>query len=312
MTFSAPSLFLGRITSHSFTPHTFQGLFPHMMTNGRKRTVALVAAICALASTVLLATSATAATPSCFGRTATIVAKPGQVTIGTKGPDVIVGTAGADIIKGKGGRDLICGGGGADKISAGKGRDYVAAGPGDDVVRGGKGHDVIQGGPGDDILRGRKGNDELRAEEGLDKCYGGPGADAFYSCNEAPPAAAAPATSPSEREAQMVALVNDLRSDHGVDPLEVSVDMSGIAREWSGELTNSFRHNTSVSSQLPVGWTAWGENIAYNSSVATAFEALVDSPSHLANMTDDTFTHVGVGIEVENGWVYVTQVFARY
>ena len=56
----------------------------------------------------------------------------------------------------------------------------------------------------------------------------------------------------------------------------------------------------------------WGENIAYNSSVQAAFNALVNSSGHFRNMVNPDFTHIGVGVHVENGRVYVTQVFARY
>src|SRR5581483_534259 len=60
------------------------------------------------------AVPAQAATPTCFGQPATIVATNphGEVITGTDGHDVIVGSPGPDTIYGRGGDDLICGMGG--------------------------------------------------------------------------------------------------------------------------------------------------------------------------------------------------------
>lgn len=103
-------------------------------------------------------------TAGCFGRQPTIIAVPGQVTIGTNGPDVIIGTAGNDTIKGRGGNDRICAFGGGD------------------VVRGGKGADRISGGNGDDLLFGNRGSDKIAGNKGIDNCTGGAGNDTITSC----------------------------------------------------------------------------------------------------------------------------------
>ncbi len=110
----------------------------------------------------------------------------------------------------------------------------------------------------------------------------------------------------------MVDLVQQLRAQYGAGDLEVSVEISEVARAWSENLPDGFYHNPSVGSQIPSGWRMWGENIAYNGSVVAAFEALVDSSGHFRNMVNPDFTHLGVGVYIENGRVYVTQVFARY
>lgn len=279
--------------------------------NASRRLIAvLFAAVLALVAGVTVFTPASGAqTATCFGRTATIVAQPGVPTVGTKGSDVIVGTSGNDIIRGKGGHDFICAGGGADRVYAGYGRDTVDLGSGADFAKGGPGHDVINGGPGNDLIRGRSGRDTIRGDGGIDTCYGGKGRDTLQSCNEPPPPSA-PTLSARERE--MVNLVQDLRAQYGAGALEVSVDISEVARNWSIELPNGFHHNPSVGNQIPGGWRMWGENIAYNSSVQAAFNALVNSSGHFRNMVNPDFTHIGVGVYVDGGRVYVTQVFARY
>ena len=282
-----------------------------MFSNGRNRTVMLAAALALLATAFGFVSSSANAQSSCFGRTPTIIAKPGVVTVGTKGPDVILGTSGNDIIKGRGGRDLICSGAGADSVYGGKGRDYIDLGGGADKATGGSGHDFIAGGNGNDVIRGKRGNDEIRAEGGADRCYGGPGRDFLHSCNDKP-ATSASASGLSNAEAEMADLVNGLRSRVGARSLRVNLEMSGVARDWSRQLPSGFRHNPAVGSLIPSGWTSWGENIAYNSSVNAAFNALVNSPGHYANMTNSSFSEIGVGVHVDDGWVYVTQVFARY
>lgn len=63
---------------------------------------------------------ATAASPTCLGRSPTIVGTAGaDVFCGTGRADVIVARGGADAIYGGGRRDIICGGGERDKIYGG-------------------------------------------------------------------------------------------------------------------------------------------------------------------------------------------------
>ncbi len=47
-------------------------------------------------------------------------------------------------------------------------------------------------------------------------------------------------------------------------------------------------------------------------AVQAAFDALVASPGHYANMTNPEFNHLGVGIPVEGSSFWFTQNFAHY
>jgi hypothetical protein len=70
---------------------------------------------------------ASAATPRCLGKKATIVgSRKADLIKGTARVDVIVGLGGGDTIKGLGGRDLICGGRGTDKVLGGGGSDLLS------------------------------------------------------------------------------------------------------------------------------------------------------------------------------------------
>ena len=122
------------------------------------------------------ATPADAATPTCDGRSATIVGTPGNDTlVGTPGNDVIVAEGGADVIKGMGGSDLICAGGGEDTVRGGGGNDTIFGGPRSDVLVGGPGSDYLIGGADDDTLEGDEGDDTLKGGSGHDAIDGGPG-----------------------------------------------------------------------------------------------------------------------------------------
>ena len=119
-----------------------------------------------------------AAGPMCEGRSATIVAKPGQTVVtGTRGRDVIIGTDAADRIDGRGGNDTICAGRGNDSVRGGAGNDVIRGGAGKDLLRGDNGNDVLLGGAGNDDVRGDAGRDRLAGGSGDDRVDGGAGAD---------------------------------------------------------------------------------------------------------------------------------------
>jgi hypothetical protein len=157
--------------------------------------------------------------PSCLGKTATMVATPGKELNGSPGRDVIVGSAGADRIEGGAGNDLIC------------------AGPGADVVSGGGGNDRVVGGPGGDLLRGNAGNDRIEGGKGRDLCLGGGGSNRLTGCergkspettraNRAP--LAKDLTFSSDEDSPKSIAVGELASDEDGDPLSiVSLDTSG-------------------------------------------------------------------------------------
>lgn len=148
------------------------------------------------------------ATPalSCDGRTATIVAKLGQVTWGTDDADVIIvepGTSAAVTrIHAKNGNDLICGGSSADEIHAGGGDDRILGGDGNDVIYAARGSDFVNAGrgddwvddggvktdgqpmpvgDGDDVIHGAAGNDTLRVGFGKNKVFGEDANDTIWA-----------------------------------------------------------------------------------------------------------------------------------
>lgn len=134
-----------------------------MILGSRRATLVLAGAL--VASVGVVPGTASAATPTCFGKQATIVGtNTGERIVGTPDADVIVAKGGDDTIFGRGGRDRICGGGGKDTLVGARGRDRLKGGRGADNFFGGQGSDVMIsgqgsfhvmfGGPGDDFYNG--------------------------------------------------------------------------------------------------------------------------------------------------------------
>jgi len=115
-------------------------------------------------------------------------------------------------------------------------------------------------------------------------------------------------------EAEMIRLVNDLRARVGVAPLAPNAAVGVVARRWSQTMceTGDFQHNPFFSEQYPVGVSRLpGENIATARGTRQAFDALVDSPGHYANMVRAGFTSIGVGVAIgANGTMWFTQNFS--
>jgi uncharacterized protein YkwD len=133
-------------------------------------------------------------------------------------------------------------------------------------------------------------------------------------------------------EVEMARLVNELRRNLNLAPLTVHTRQSTkhtslwtVARAWSLTMRDwdIVEHNPDYARQyptLPVHWTSAGENIAFNSAsartimdaVQVAFDGLVASPGHYANMTNPEFNHLGVGIAAKGSSFWFTQNFAHY
>lgn len=113
------------------------------------------------------------------------------------------------------------------------------------------------------------------------------------------------------KEAEFVALINELRADHGLAPLEVHGELTAKARDWSRTMA---AEGDIWHSDLPDGvtadWQRLGENVGMGGSVPALHQAFVDSPSHFENLVDPGFRHVGLGVTVDaEGTIFVSEVF---
>lgn len=114
----------------------------------------------------------------------------------------------------------------------------------------------------------------------------------------------------STAESKFLSLINNLRNDEGLPDLKSSSSLKSYARKWSKKMGESgdFKHSNIAS--LLGDWDKVGENIAFGGNVDLMFRALKASPGHLENMLDEDFTHVGVGVWVDDeGALWATHVF---
>ncbi len=86
-----------------------------------------------------------------------------------------------------------------------------------------------------------------------------------------------------------------------------------MAAGWASTMASrgSLSHSTLPNQIVAQGAGIAGENVGYGSSATVVFNALTNSASHLANMTNPAFTRLGVGAALDgNGRLWVVQVFA--
>lgn len=110
---------------------------------------------------------------------------------------------------------------------------------------------------------------------------------------------------------------NAYRAKKGLDPVELSTEMSKVAVNWSKHMAEErdLEHNPDYSEQIPAGARASAENIAYDRADDDAVEDImrgwIKSRGHERNITGD-YTHVGIGLAEKNGRLWATVNFAAY
>lgn len=125
------------------------------------------------------------------------------------------------------------------------------------------------------------------------------------------PTATAAATAPStDLEAEVLAAVNLERVADGLDPVEAAGDLMLVARQHSGDMADQqdLRHNDELGTDV-TRWRKVGENVGRSPSVEDVHEAFMASPSHAANILEPDFAEIGVGVEVRDDTLWITQVF---
>ncbi len=117
----------------------------------------------------------------------------------------------------------------------------------------------------------------------------------------------------STEESSVFLRINDLRAKSGQPALLPDSELVAKAQAQSAAMA---AQGTLFHSTLRDGVSGnprrMGENVAYAGTVDQAFQALLNSPPHLANMVDGTFNRVGVGVFTgSDGRIWVTMVFAQ-
>jgi len=111
---------------------------------------------------------------------------------------------------------------------------------------------------------------------------------------------------------------NALRSSSGIASLQEQDTLTAKAEAWAQHMasTGTLAHSNLTSDLGGLRWWALGENVAYSSPTTDTLLRLHDmlaaSPGHRANLLNQSFTHMGVGVATDSsGRVWVAEVFAR-
>ncbi len=121
--------------------------------------------------------------------------------------------------------------------------------------------------------------------------------------------------------------INEIRAEHGLEPLEFDEQLAGVARGHSEDMAENdyFSHTSPDGSTVGdryadagVSCQAWGENILYNYhsdespevAAQKSVEMWMNSDGHRENVLSDRWDSQGIGVTVAaDGRLYATQNF---
>ncbi len=123
------------------------------------------------------------------------------------------------------------------------------------------------------------------------------------------------------QEQKLLNLLNEDRARNGLPPLTLDPELSRLAELKSSDMNSNhyFAHESptyGTASQMldtfHYDYQGVGENIAHHGNVEKAEAAFMSSDGHRRNILGSQWSKVGLGVVYdENGYVYVTQLFAR-
>lgn len=115
----------------------------------------------------------------------------------------------------------------------------------------------------------------------------------------------------------VVTLVNEERAAAGLNPVQAVPVLNDAAEVRSAEIVQSFSHTrpdgrscSTILGDNNIQWRTTGENIAYGyASPESVMDGWMHSSGHRANILNENFEYIGVGVVYEGGTLYWTQVF---
>ncbi len=124
------------------------------------------------------------------------------------------------------------------------------------------------------------------------------------------PAQAAHAGGRSERfQNEMLRLVNESRSSHGLHAVRLNARLSRASWRHSVEMGRRYVlfHTANLSSLVrPYDARTWGENVAYAGTLRRVEQLWMQSYHHRINLLNPSFRSAGVGVARVKGWLWVT------
>lgn len=115
----------------------------------------------------------------------------------------------------------------------------------------------------------------------------------------------------------LIQRVNQVRQQHGLQVLTADKRLSFVAFKHSEDMSRRkyFAHinpdaeDPNQRFHKQGGYGQVGENIAFDISVSNAFNQLMKSPGHRANILQRDYTHLGIGVFFDGQHFYITQMF---
>ncbi len=117
---------------------------------------------------------------------------------------------------------------------------------------------------------------------------------------------------PGGLEADFAGRVTAERRAAGLGALATEDDLVAVARKHSADMASAGRldHNALLGQQVQ-GWLVVAENVGVGSSVDQVHGAMMASAPHRADILDNRFTGIGVGVVQSGATLWVTEVFRR-
>jgi uncharacterized protein YkwD len=110
-------------------------------------------------------------------------------------------------------------------------------------------------------------------------------------------------------------LINQARANHGLRRLKVNDRTQRNADDHAEDMARAgtIFHDAALQIEVLLGASSWGENVGYSSAdgaAKTLHSMFMHSPGHRENILRPRWTHMGLGVELRGGTVYVVQRFA--
>jgi uncharacterized protein YkwD len=116
----------------------------------------------------------------------------------------------------------------------------------------------------------------------------------------------------------MAELVNVEREARGLAPLAFSPALADVAREYSARMAEARKIHHDLDRPMEERIAAalhdictFGENLSKHTTIDYSLGDLMVSTGHRGNVLSDRFTLIGIGIVEADGFLYITQEFAR-
>lgn len=111
-------------------------------------------------------------------------------------------------------------------------------------------------------------------------------------------------------EATFLQLINDHRARVGAAALTVDPGLTAAARAWAAQMASENHLYHQDLEPLLNPWQLVGENVGYGPDEPALHQGFLDSSGHRANLENDAYTHIGIGVVVDdNGRMWTSHVF---